>query len=67
MIELKGVLRITDADGNATTGTLIGDYTVLRGGISVPDKDVTAGSVALRQHQHEHSGGTGTSGKPVGG
>lgn len=67
IIDLLGTLNMANVDGSATTGTLKGDYVVTDGGISVPDKDVTAGSVSLRQHCHENSGGSGTGGKPVGG
>lgn len=66
-IEIAGFLHMTDVNGNPGKGTLSGDFTVINGGISVPDKDVTAGSVSLRGHQHENSGGSGVGGKPVGG
>lgn len=66
-IEIAGYLTMTDVDGNPGHGVLSGDFTVTHGGISVPDKDVTAGSVSLRGHQHENSGGDGLSGKPAGG
>lgn len=66
-IELAGFLTMTDMNGNPGRGVLHGDFTVRDGGIAVPDKDVSAGSVSLRQHQHQNSGGNGIGGKPVGG
>lgn len=66
-IEIAGFLHMTDVNGNPGMGTLSGDFEVVNGGISVPDRDVTAGSVSLRQHQHENSGGSGIGGKPQGG
>ena len=66
-IELAGFLTMTDVDGKPGRGILHGDFTVRDGGIAVPDRDVTAGSVSLRGHQHENSGGSGVGGTPVGG
>lgn len=66
-IELAGFLTMTDVNGNPGRGILRGDFTVRDGGITVPDRDVSAGSVSLRQHQHENSGGQGVGGTPVGG
>lgn len=66
-IELAGFLTMTDVDGKPGRGILHGDFTVRDGSIAVPDRDVTAGSVSLRGHQHENSGGSGVGGKPVGG
>lgn len=66
-IELAGFLTMTDVNGNPGRGVLHGDFTVRDGGITVPDRDVSAGSVSLRQHRHENSGGQGMGGKPAGG
>lgn len=66
-IEIAGYLHMTDVNGNPGKGTLSGDFTVVNGGIAVPDRDVTAGSVSLRGHCHENSGGSGIGGKPQGG
>ncbi len=66
-IEIAGFLHMTDVNGNPGKGTLSGDLTVINGGIDVPDRDVSAGSVSLRGHQHENSGGSGIGGKPQGG
>ncbi len=59
-IEILGVITMMNFDGSATEGTLKGNFNVIEG-------DVTAESVSLRKHQHEHSGGSGVGGKPVGG
>lgn len=67
VIKICGLLSVTDMDGNPGKGVLQGDYVIRKGGLEVPDKDVTAGAVSLRQHVHEHSGGTGLSGTPQGG
>lgn len=64
-IELAGFLTMTDMDGNPGRGVLRGDFTMRDGGISVPDKDVSAGSVSLRGHCHENSGGQGVGGVPI--
>ena len=67
LIELAGFLKMTDMNGNPGQGELSGDFTVRDGGISVPDRDVSAGAVSLRGHCHENSGGPGIGGSPVGG
>ena len=67
LIELAGFLKMTDMNGNPGQGELSGDFTVRDGGISVPDRDVSAGQVSLREHCHENSGGNGLGGKPQGG
>ncbi len=59
-IEILGVITMMNFDGSATEGTLKGNFNVIEG-------DVTAETVSLRKHQHEHSGGSGVGGKPVGG
>ena len=66
-IYILGHLHAANVDGGATTGNLIGNYSVTGGNITVPDGDVSAGSVSLRGHQHNNSGGSGVGGTPVGG
>ncbi len=66
-ILLAGMLRMTDMDGNPGRAILLGDYSIEQGSLAVPDGDVSAGTVLLRKHRHENSGGSGTGGKPVGG
>lgn len=68
LIRLQGLLDSTDVNGNPGTATLSGNVTVLNGGIAVPDNDVNAGAVSLRQHIHEGvQPGSSTTQKPVGG
>lgn len=67
LIERNGLLVSADLDGGPGSAEARGDITVLEGGVSVPDKDVSAGAVSLRDHRHENSGGSGTGGTPVGG
>lgn len=62
-----GAFHGADMEGNPGRAEFSGEMVVKNGGITVPDKDVQAGAVALRGHQHENSGGSGTGGKPVGG
>lgn len=59
-IRIMGVLTMENCEGGPTRATLKGFFNVVEG-------DVTAESVSLRTHQHEHSGGSGVGGKPVGG
>lgn len=67
LIERDGLLVSADVDGGPGSAEVRGDVSVLEGGVSVPDKDVSAGAVSLRGHRHENSGGSGTGGTPVGG
>ncbi len=67
-ITLAGLLRVTDKEGNAGSGDLLGSYRILNGGLDVPDADVTAGDVSVRQHIHDGvESGPSTTDKPVGG
>lgn len=67
-ITLAGLLRVTDKDGKAGSGDLIGHYRILEGGLDVPDDDVTAGNVSVRGHVHRDvQSGPSTTGRPVGG
>lgn len=66
-IKICGYLTVTDMDGKPGEGVLRGTYTLRDGSFHVPDEDVTAGVVSVRKHVHEHSGGSGLSGKPAGG
>ncbi len=67
-ITLAGLLRCTDKDGKPGSGTLLGDYRIEQGGLDVPDDDVTAGNVSVRQHVHKGvQSGSGNSQEPVGG
>lgn len=67
LIQRDGLLVSGDVDGGPGSAEVRGDITVLEGGVSVPNKDVSAGAVSLRDHRHENSGGSGTGGTPVGG
>ncbi len=67
-ITLAGLLRVTDKDGKPGSGELLGNYRILRGRLDVPDDDVTAGDVSVRQHIHDGvESGPSTTDKPVGG
>lgn len=67
-IELAGNLIQTGYSGGAATSELQGSFTVLNGGITVPDNDIVAGSVSVRSHVHDNvRSGSDTSGSPVGG
>lgn len=67
-ITLAGLLRVTDKDGKPGSGELMGNYRILQGGLDVPDDDVTAGDVSVRQHIHDGvESGPSTTDKPVGG
>ena len=49
-------------------GDVLGNLRIRRGGLAVPDADVTAGSVSLIGHRHTGvDTGSGTSGGPLGG
>lgn len=67
-ILIEGVLTTRGYKGGSGASTLYGPFTVREGGVSVPDHDVTAGSVSLRGHSHTGvEPGSGTTGSPVGG
>lgn len=67
-IMLAGNLMQEGYEGGAATSELRGSFTVREGGVSVPDQDVIAGSVALRKHIHDGvESGADTSDSPVGG
>lgn len=67
-ITLAGLLRCTDKDGKPGSGTLLGNYRIEQGRLDVPDDDVTAGSVSVRQHVHKGvQSGSGNTQEPVGG
>lgn len=67
-ITLAGLLRVTDKDGSPGSGELLGHYKILQGGLDVPDDDVTAGVVSLREHVHKGvQSGPSTTDTPVGG
>lgn len=67
-ITLAGLLRVTDQDGNPGSGELLGKYRILKGGLDVPDDDVTAGAVSVRKHVHQGvEPGPATTDTPVGG
>jgi phage baseplate assembly protein V len=67
-VEIAGLLTVTDQNGNAGSGVLRGTYTVRDGSLHVPDQDVTAGAVSVRQHIHQGvQSGPSTTGTPVGG
>lgn len=67
-ITLAGLLRCTDKDGKPGSGTLLGHYRIEQGGLDVPDDDVTAGNVSVRQHIHKGvQSGNGNTQEPVGG
>ena len=67
-ITLAGLLTVTDKDGQAGSGELLGHYRILEGGLDVPDADVTAGAVSVRGHIHKGvEAGPSTTGTPVGG
>lgn len=67
-IALAGNLTQEGYGGGAATSVLRGSFTVREGGIAVPDRDVSAGKVSLRKHEHENvENGPDVSGAPVGG
>jgi len=67
-IRLAGLLSVTDKDGKPGEGTLHGNYAILDGGLSVPNNDVQAGGISLKEHTHTGvESGSGTTGEPVGG
>lgn len=67
-ITLAGLLRVTDKNGQAGSGDLLGHYRIMEGGLDVPDDDVTAGNVSVRGHIHKGvEPGPSTTGTPVGG
>ena len=67
-IALAGNLTQEGYGGGAATSVLRGSFTVREGGIAVPDRDVTAGTVSVRRHEHGGvESGPDTSGAPVGG
>lgn len=67
-IALKGALSMQSYEGGGpTTAEIDGSVTVRRGDLAVPDNDVTAGGVSLKNHRHSGvDTGGGTSGPPVG-
>lgn len=67
-ITLAGLLLCTDKDGKPGSGTLLGNYRIEKGGLDVPDADVTAGQVSVRGHVHKGvQPGSSTTQEPVGG
>lgn len=66
-IALKGALSMQSYEGGGpTTAEIDGPLTVRRGGVDVPDNDVKAGGVSLKNHLHGGvDTGGGTSGPPV--
>lgn len=67
-VVIEGMLITRGHRGGAGESTLYGSFTVLQGGIAVPDNDVTAGAVSLRGHVHSGvQGGGGNTNTPVGG
>lgn len=67
-ITLAGLLRCTDKDGKPGSGVLLGNYRIEKGGLDVPDADVTAGPVSVRAHVHKGvQPGSSTTQEPVGG
>ena len=68
LIELAGQLSYSGYDGGPGEGDVLGNLRIRRGGLAVPDADVTAGSVSLIGHRHTGvDTGSGTSGGPLGG
>ncbi len=67
-IALKGALSMQSyAGGGPTTAEIDGSVTVKRGDVTVPDNDVKAGGVSLKDHPHRGvEPGGGNSGPPVG-
>lgn len=68
VVKIQGILTTEGYEGGPGSSTLYGDFTVRNGGVAVPDKDVTAGAVSLRDHTHTGvMPGNSTTGTPVGG
>ena len=68
IIEMAGLLLFTDEEGNPGEGVYRGNLTVRDGWVHVPDQDVTAGAVSLRQHIHQGvESGPSVTDTPVGG
>lgn len=66
-IALKGALSMQAYEGSGpTTAEIDGPLTVKRGDVIVPDNDIKAGDVSLKEHRHGGvDTGGGTSGPPV--
>lgn len=66
-IALKGALSMQAYEGSGpTTAEIDGPLTVKRGDVTVPDNDIKAGDVSLKEHRHGGvDTGGGTSGPPV--
>lgn len=67
-INMLGNLDQRGYDGGTAVSNLHGDYAVRNGSIYVPEHNVIAGNVSLREHEHDNvQSGESISGKPVGG
>lgn len=66
-ITMRGALSMRSYEGDGpTTAEIDGPLTVNRGDVTVPDNDVKAGDVSLKEHRHGGvDTGGGTSGPPV--
>lgn len=66
-ITMRGALSMRSYEGDGpTTAEIDGPLTVKRGDVTVPDNDVKAGDVSLKEHRHGGvDTGGGTSGPPV--
>lgn len=66
-IALKGALSMQAYEGSGpTTAEIDGPLTVKRGDVTVPDNDIKAGTVSLKNHRHGGvDTGGGTSSPPV--
>ena len=66
-ITMRGALSRRSYEGDGpTTAEIDGPLTVKRGDVTVPDNDVKAGDVSLKEHRHGGvDTGGGTSGPPV--
>ena len=68
VVKIQGAPTTEGYEGGPGNSTLYGDFTVRNGGVAVPDKDVSAGTVSLRGHTHTGvMPGSSTTGTPVGG
>ena len=66
-ISLAGMLRVTDKNGQAGSGELLGTYRVRQGNLFVPDGDMVASAVSLVDHVHDGvEKGPDSTGTPIG-
>ena len=63
---ITGILQVLGEGAAGNVATITGDVRIVNGGLTVPDEDVVAGTISLRNHLHSGvQPGGGNTGVPV--